>query len=169
MTLEQAEARIRLYQKAGKRSATLQSVTIDDVRFLKFRTVTAIKDAIERADAQAEYDIISAVFSDKGETYTPISGNEKEVVKFLMFITDGIRAIANMEMDSFDPVESDGVDTSKLEIFKELNIIDSIAGGDVLKWEAIQEQPYWNIFLKMLKTQEENKIEKARMEVSKNK
>lgn len=156
------EARVRLFIKAGKRSAKLQDVEIDDIRFMKFRTITEIKDAIERSDDRTEYDMIKAVFKDKGKEYTPKEGEEKQAVEFLMFIRDGITGIANMESDAFESEPSD-VDTSGLDKFKELNIIDSIAGGDILKWEEIQDQPYWHIFLKMLKTQEENKIEKARM------
>lgn len=168
MTSEEAEARLRLYFKAGKRSAKLMDLEIDDIRFLKFKTIVEIKDAMEKANERTDFEILNAVFRDKGKVYEPKPGFEKQTVEFLMFIHDGIQGIANMEQDSFVPEASD-VDTSGLDQFKELNIIDSIAGGDVLKWEAIQEQPYWNIFLKMLKNAEERKIEKMRIESSKNK
>lgn len=161
MTEEQIAARLSLYAKAGKRSAKLYSVEIEDVRFLKFKTINAIKDAMARADARTEFDVISAVFQNFGKEYKPLSNTEKETIEFIFFIIDGVKGIANMEQTSFE-AESSDVDTSGLDKFKEINIVDSLAGGDILKWEAIQELPYFDVFIKMLMIQEKNKIERAR-------
>lgn len=161
MTEEQISARLRLYAKAGKRSATLHSVEVEDVRFLKFKTIVAIKDAMARADARTEFDVLTAVFQNFGKEYKPLPNTEKQTVEFIFFIIDGVKGIANMEASSFEP-ESADVDTSGLDRFKEINIVDSLAGGDILKWEQIQELPYFDVFIKMLMIQEKNKIEKAR-------
>lgn len=161
MTHEEITARLRLYAKAGKRSARLHAVEIEDVRFLKFKTINAIKDAMARADDRTEFDVLTSVFQNFGKDYKPLPNTEKETVEFIFFIMDGIRGIANMEAESFEPESSD-VDTSGLDKFKEINIVDSLAGGDILKWESIQELPYFDVFIKMLMIQEKNKIEKAR-------
>lgn len=161
MTEEQIAARLRLYAKAGKRSAKLYSVEVEDVRFLKFKTINAIKDAMARADERTEFDVISAVFQNFGREYKPLPNTEKETIEFIFFIIDGVKGIANMETSSFE-VESSDVDTSGLDKFKEINIVDSLAGGDILKWNDIQELPYFDVFIKMLMIQEKNKIERAR-------
>lgn len=161
MTEEQIAARLRLYAKAGKRAAKLHAVEIEDVRFLKFKTINAIKDAMARADEKTEFDILTAVFQNFGKEYKPLPNTEKQTIEFIFFIIDGIRGIANMEMESFE-AESSDVDTSGLDKFKEINIVDSLAGGDILKWESIQDLPYFDVFIKMLMIQEKNKIEKAR-------
>lgn len=161
MTNEQITARLRLYAKAGKRSAKLHSVEIEDVRFLKFKTINAIKDAMARSDERTEFDLLSAVFKNFDKEYKPLPRTEKETIEFIFFITDGIKGIAVMERESFEEEASD-VDTSGLDKFKEINIVDSLAGGDILKWNDIQDLPYFDVFIKMLMIQEKNKIDKAR-------
>lgn len=161
MTEEEVSARLRLYAKAGKRSAKLYSVEVEDVRFLKFKTINLIKDAMERSNERTEFDLLSAVFQNFGKEFKPLPNTEKETIEFIFFITDGIRGIAVMERESFESEASD-VDTSGLDKFKEINIVDSLANGDILKWNYIQELPYFDVFIKMLMIQEKNKIDKAR-------
>ena len=42
----------------------------------------------------------------------------------------------------------------------EINTIDNLAGGDVLKWDAVKELPYYQVFDKLRKQTIENRFNK---------
>ena len=48
----------------------------------------------------------------------------------------------------------------KLDVFGDLNSIDALAQGDILKWDAIQELPYEVVFTKLMKMAIEGDITK---------
>lgn len=49
---------------------------------------------------------------------------------------------------------------NELNILGDVNLIDALAGGDVLKWEAILDLPYGTIFDKQLRDNILAKIDK---------
>lgn len=40
----------------------------------------------------------------------------------------------------------------KLDVFKEVNTIDALAGGDILKWEKVVNLEYELVFVKLYKS-----------------
>lgn len=87
----------------------------------------------------------------------------KEFLYFLKWVTKEFENISVLEaqLSKKEPEEEMtdmklqmcGVD--RLEVFEEINVIDSLAGGDVLKWESIEQLPYEVVYTKLLK----NKID----------
>jgi hypothetical protein len=49
---------------------------------------------------------------------------------------------------------------NQLDVFGYLNVVDTLAGGDILKWESILALPYENVLDKMIKNTIESKIQK---------
>lgn len=48
--------------------------------------------------------------------------------------------------------------SEQLNQFGDLNTIDALAGGDILKWEMILKLDWWDVFNKLYKTKIENDI-----------
>jgi len=49
---------------------------------------------------------------------------------------------------------------SELDQFGELNVIDNLAGGDILKWKKVEKLPYYMVFDKLHKNAVETKIQR---------
>ena len=49
-----------------------------------------------------------------------------------------------------------GIDS--LSQFGDLNVIDALAGGDILKWKEVLDLEWWDVFNKLLKNKTEDKI-----------
>tara|TARA_R110000850_G_scaffold7780_10_gene28532 strand:- start:1744 stop:2268 length:525 start_codon:yes stop_codon:yes gene_type:complete len=49
-----------------------------------------------------------------------------------------------------------GIDS--LSQFGDLNVIDALAGGDILKWKDVLDLEWWDVFNKLLKNKTEDKI-----------
>lgn len=58
---------------------------------------------------------------------------------------------------------------SELDIFGEANTVDSLAGGDILKWNQIEELPYYQVFTKLYLDKVRNKVEKKYSEIMRHK
>lgn len=57
----------------------------------------------------------------------------------------------------------------ELDVLGDINTIDSLANGDILKWELIRQMPYSEIFNKLLKNTIESRINKRLVEINKQK
>lgn len=56
-----------------------------------------------------------------------------------------------------------------LDVLGDVNTVDSLAGGDILKWEKIRKLPYSEVFNKLLKNTIEARINKKLVELNKKK
>lgn len=77
---------------------------------------------------------------------------------------DEREAIANLEAQNLrSEPDSDLMQAgiSQMEIFGDMNTIDAMADGDILKYEKIKELPYHVIFDKTLMGITQRRIEKA--------
>ncbi|WP_143014197.1 hypothetical protein [Mucilaginibacter pineti] len=52
------------------------------------------------------------------------------------------------------------------EKFKYINTINSLAGGDITKWDAVMNMPYERILTKLLLNKTEAEYQKKYMEIS---
>lgn len=55
----------------------------------------------------------------------------------------------------------------ELDVLGNVNTIDNLAGGDVLKWNDIRKLPYNEVFNKLLKNTIESRINKRLVEINK--
>lgn len=86
-----------------------------------------------------------------------------EIISFLLWLKDEMEAIQQLEQTHLssqpDPdMEAAGV--HELNQLGEINTIDSLAGGDILKWELVEQLPYHKVFDKLLKNLIENRVNK---------
>jgi hypothetical protein len=92
-----------------------------------------------------------------------------QLLEVLTWIFDEFKLIARMEDEHLNTppdfkMAAAGVE--RMNVFGHLNVIDSIAGGDPLKWEAVRKLPYHVIFDKQYKSTIENDIQKKLMEAN---
>lgn len=92
-----------------------------------------------------------------------VVGDKYDKLKFLFFLLDQYKVIQELEQQYLssppDPkLIAAGI--QELDILGDINIIDALAGGDVLKWSEIRLLPYSTIFDKQLKMTIENRITK---------
>lgn len=86
---------------------------------------------------------------------------EKEL--FLLWVHDQYEAINNAEQKYlYSPPEAKMIRAgiNELDVLEDINLIDNLAGGDILKWDSIRNMRYSEIFSKQLKLVIEKRIHK---------
>jgi hypothetical protein len=114
--------------------------TIDDT-IIKY---IASKSGFEIKEKQILNSSVKSYF----QTINQIELNFKQVREY--------EELLNTDVDS--KLESAGAED--LNQFGALNTIDSLAGGDILRWKAILQIEWWDVFNKLYKTKIENDIRK---------
>ena len=110
--------------------------------------------------------LIVEAFKDRGIGifYSDVNNADyNECLYFIFWVIDEIQAINKMEADnlSADPdVKLLAAGINEMNQFGDLNTIDSLASGDITKYEQIKSLPYHVIFDKQLKTKVETNINK---------
>lgn len=108
------------------------------------------------------YEIINRIA--KLQNIEETETDTKELIAFILWIKDEFEAIRKLESEhlsgSPDP-DMLAAGVQELNELGEINVIDSLAGGDILKWEAIEMLPYYKVFDKLKKNMIENKVNKA--------
>lgn len=163
---------LELVQKYSERIDTLLGIKVTDFTYLPYRIV---KQEIREMIYNSQLDeVILLVLKCYKKTVTlkqvkKIDNYEK--LKFIFWLQDQVKTINEMERKHLvtppDPkLVAAGIE--ELDVLGDDNLIDSLAGGDVAKWEEIRNIPYDIIFRKQLKTNIEARIAK-RMEKKKKK
>lgn len=151
-----------LYQfvkKYGKRTNTLFDVELEPLIYFPYGFVKIDLPSLLNENNIDE--IINIICDIKDISVKKIT--DKEKISLTLWLIDELEAIGNLEQNylSSQPepeLIASGID--ELNVFGELNIIDSLAGGDILKWEQVKQLPYHSIFDKLRKDNIERKINK---------
>ena len=87
----------------------------------------------------------------------------QELISFILWVRDEILHINKIEKaklhNNTEP-ELIQAGIKQLDVFGNINIIDSLANGDVLKWDLILQLPYYRVLDKLAKSNVENQIQK---------
>lgn len=153
--------------KVLKRSNTFCKCVF--VSLLKIKYI----DLINLKTILAENDIIGAIvflsnLSSRRLTRKKIlRANYKDYIYFIFWFLDEFKNInkLNKELDEEPNVDLISAGVEQLRIFEELNIIDALAGGDILKWKQIENLTYEEIYTKLLKTKIEKEIQDTYSEI----
>lgn len=159
-----ADKQYEFLKKYATREQGICGITLDDLTFLRYRTM---KKTVPQLFKKGEYE--KAMFEILKDTKKKITfrrvkryNNEKKYA-FLLWIQDQYEAINKLEATYLStPPEADLVAAGirDLDILGDVNLIDNLAQGDVLKWELVQDLPYDTIFNKQLKNTIEARISK---------
>lgn len=148
-----------------------KKLDIKAIRELTFGDVINVRNWINEAS-------IESIF----EVYQLITGLTKKqilnlgIIQFygiFSFIKNELEEIGNIEVnelsdeDDFD-INIEAVNAKqRMSRFGVLNTIDSLANGDILKWEHIQKLPYLTVLSKLIMDNLKNKIQKEISELQK--
>lgn len=146
-------------KKYGKRTNTLFGVELEPLIYFSYGFVKIDLPSLLNENNIDE--IINIICDIKDISVKKIT--DKEKISLTLWLIDELEAIGSLEQNylSSNPepeLIASGID--ELNIFGELNIIDSLAGGDILKWEQVKQLPYHSIFDKLRKDNIERKINK---------
>lgn len=146
-------------KKYGKRTNTLFDVELEPLIYFPYGFVKIDLPSLLNENNIDE--IINIICDIKDISVKKIT--DKEKISLTLWLIDELEAIGSLEQNylSSQPepeLIASGID--ELNVFGELNIIDSLAGGDILKWEQVKKLPYHSIFDKLRKDNIERKINK---------
>lgn len=157
--------------KNGKRSNIINGIVFETIINMSYWFVKVELPKLLSLGNVAN--IIDACFKETGQKNKSAT-KVNEAMSFVLWIRDEIESIHKLETEYLSsPPDMDmlAAGIKDLDELGEINIIDSLAGGDILKWEAVKKLPYYMVFDKQRKTMLEGKINKRLSEVlrSKNK
>ena len=146
-------------KKYGKRTNILFDVELEPLIYFSYGFVKIDLPSLLNENNIDE--IIKIICDIKDISVKKIT--DKEKISLTLWLIDELEAIGSLEQNylSSQPepeLIASGID--ELNVFGELNIIDSLAGGDILKWEQVKQLPYHSIFDKLRKDNIERKINK---------
>ena len=160
------------YKWFNKQPKTLNIKSIKD---LSFGDVSIIRNNFNNASIETIFDSIKMI----------LNVQDKEILNFTIQTFYGIInniknelvEITNMEIneltdDSFDENDSNLLAVNaneRMSRFGVLNIIDSLAKEDILKWELIEQLPYMTVFTKLMIDKTKSTIHKDISELQRKK
>jgi len=149
---------------SGKRSNSLLGYRFDSLIDFSFKFV---KEDLPSLLTLLDFErVVLRAFKDR-EIYIfhhdLDSASNNEIMYFICWLSDELKSVYTLEknnLGSKDPnPELIQAGISDLNVFGDMNIIDTLAGGDILKHEAIKKLPYKVIFDKQFKSVIENNIQ----------
>lgn len=148
--------KLRLILKHGKRSNILNDIECKPLIQFSFQIVKF--DVPELLKNQKYVELAKLLFDGKIGIL-----NANKLLNFVLWVLDEIENINKIESNNLQSnPDTDLVvaGINNLDVFGYLNVVDTLAGGDILKWENILKLPYNNVLDKMIKNNIENKIQK---------
>lgn len=151
-------------KKYSIRTGDIAGHHLDDLTHLPWQILKhEVPECFERGDLKQA---IVLILNNSGKNITlheveKLPQPEKDL--FLMWVNDQYDAIGAAEKRYLtSPPDPDMLRAGikELDILEDINLIDQLAGGDILKWNAVRNLPYSEIFSKQLKLVIEKKIEK---------
>lgn len=151
-----SESDLLFLMKNGKRSSSLNGFDFESLIHFSFKFLKeTLPDLIKKGNFER---LFIEAFRERGifVFYPDINRLDyNDMMYHLFWILDELTAIAKMEKeylssDADNRLVAAGI--HHLDQFGNLNLIDSLAGGDILKWQEVQKLPYSVIFDKQYKT-----------------
>lgn len=150
--------------KNGKRRSVLNGNDFESLCYSSYEFVKhTAPDLIKTGNFER---LIYECFKDRGINIFPIEINHwnfNECLSFVFWIIDDLKHWVEMEhkhLNSEPDFDMLAAGINELNIFGDLNTIDMLAGGDILKWEEVKKLSYQKVFDKQLKCIKEAKFQK---------
>ncbi|KIO50955.1 hypothetical protein [Flavobacterium hibernum] len=158
------------YKKTSEKNS--KTIKIIAVREMSFEDVTNIRENFNQPSIFTMIDSVKIITGLK----------DKDILNFtitqfygiISYMKSELIEINNMETnelfdDSFDVIVEAVNAKQRMGKFGVLNVLDSLANGNLLQWEAIEKLPYMTVFTKLRMDNEKNKIQSEIAELQKNK
>jgi hypothetical protein len=159
------EEQMEFIIKFGKRSDTINNIKCKPLIDFSYKTVKVKIPNLLKENKFNE--IVKLLFKKKIKN---IDANE--LIYFILWVRDELQTIYDNELkflSSHPDTDLILAGIESLNIFGEENVIDTIAGGDALKWEQAWNLRYSTVFDKLLKNKYEDAINKNYKKIIENK
>jgi len=112
--------------------------------------------------------LVSTLLKKEGSELDALGAEVHDIIGVIVWVLAELTRIQELEATYLTPepnadLQNAGVE--ELQQFGEVNALDSLAGGDITKWEDIKKIPYHDVFDKMRKSLIESKVEKRYKEI----
>lgn len=151
-------------RKTAKRTSSLFGIDIKDLKTLSFRVVKqVIPNCWESGDVIL---LIKEIFKEKDKHVTEQEINNEginRIISFIFWILDSLEEINELENSQLSSIPEPEMINAGIENFNQfgiINIIDTLAFGDILKWKEIMELSYTDVFVKLKKNKLESEFNK---------
>lgn len=159
-----SESDLDFILKNGKRSSVLDGFDFESLIHCSWKF---LKETLPELMKKGNFEkLVHQAFVDRGQNRFEVDISlmpVDSVMAFLNWIRDELNQISEMEREFLvsepDP-DMNAAGINDLDVFGNMNVIDSLSGGDVLKHEAVKSLAYSVIFDKQLKSIKENAINK---------
>lgn len=141
---------------------TLSAHKAERMDMQPFSVIVKLKKSLQQHTAQTLMDAVTLVFK--------LAGDEQKQLKLteyfpaLNFIINGVEQIVKMEANRLSSTPKDELlacGIERMNAYGDLVTIDTLAGGDILKWSQVEAMPWRYIFTKLC-------MEKDRAEIQDN-
>lgn len=155
---------LKIILKNGVRSNTLFGVTYESIIYFKWWYV---KVELPNLINEGKFTKIITYICNVTESQVN-NANYKEMFSFVLWLLDEIKLVSELEENylSSEPnsdLKSAGIE--KLNELGEINTLDNLAGGDILKWKKIKKLPYHIVFDKLRKNNLDAEVQKRYNEI----
>lgn len=169
--VKEADSVYAYVKQYGKRSGSLCNVDLSDITYLPYQVLKHDVPDLLKNDHYEEAIFLILNSKEKNTNFTTIKKetNYKKFM-FLLWVQDQYKAINEMEQQYLaTPPDAKMLEAGirDLDILGDVNLIDTICKGDILKWEAVRQLPYAMIFDKNLKLTIESRISKKLNKIKK--
>jgi hypothetical protein len=174
---------LKMVQKYSERINKLCGVEFGEILFLPYQV---LKHVFPEMMKEGEYEKMLALLLEikavevgeygkdqylaflkgykKSSTFKRVKEEDNyDVLKFIFWIQDQYELINEMErrhLSSPPDPKLLAAGIKKLDVLGDVNIIDALAGGDIMKWQEVRWLPYEWVFDKQLKSTIERSIQK---------
>lgn len=153
-----------MVMRMAKREDTLFKVKFTDITYLPY---TVLKHEIPECVTNGQYEeaiYLVVKYRKKDAKFNDVKKLDNYVkLRFYLWIQDQYAKINELEKQYLvtpPDAKLQAAGIKDLDILGDTNLIDALANGDVLKWEAVSMLPYATIFDKQLKMTIEARIAK---------
>ena len=164
-----SEDEFQFLMKNGIRSSVLNDF---DFKSLIYNSFGFIKDTLPELIDKGDFErLIFEFFKDRKINLFICDIdriNYNEILYFLFWAKDELVMISKLEQEylSAEPdIDLIAAGINEMNQFGDLNTIDSLANGDILKWEEIKKLPYNKVFDKQYKSVVEARIQKKLVKI----
>lgn len=171
--LDSINDKYEFIKKHSKPLNTICGVSLDDITFLPYEVLKIeIPELFNKQEFEKAIFVILSNF-DKSITFRKVK-REKNNIKllFVFWVREEYKKINKLEENYlYNPPDAKLLQAGikELDVLGDVNTIDSLAGGDILKWESIRRLSYNDIFNKLLKNTIEARINKRLIDINKQK
>ena len=161
----------KFIKKYSKRTGRLCGVTLDDITDLPWDVLKHEVPALFESNQLENAIHLVLKHYKKNITFTTVTKQKNSSkLMFLLWLRDQYTIINDVETKYlFTPPESKMLQAGiqQLDVLGDINTIDSLAQGDILKWRKIRQMKYSDVFNKQLKNTIESRINKKLIEINK--